>query len=754
MLKINKIKKTINESVKNVSRLLFGLGLVSTIGFASSCKLKKIELKLGILEGKIVGAQSPSLSPPSSFMPQTNEISGAKVCLIDGTKNIDAPCVKQTYTDQQGKYIIQTIPNKYHRCIDVNNDENYDECDTVAVKADKVTSEGKKEIECKQKKKFNCFVGLDKQNYCPGEIMEIFVNCGGESGYSYSLSGKFVNEKENKVYDIIYIGDGDGNFSEVISYPLPLTWPPTNTPPGSDWKFYLYSDSQAYGEVLEDKDNFNILDKVCDVPPGEIGLEVIVEGGKELINYTNDVNATFIPSEDVNELAYCTAAEQTCEPTSYSTYKENVVVVLPGQSGLKNVCGKVKKSDKISNTACDSIFVDLLLPSITFTNVQQTNLDNGQSLNDIFAEACISDNTGIKKVVGKIYRGDNLVKEEELSFTEDQSCAKPGEIGYKTNITANDVVGGNYKIEIGAVDLASNTNKNDTYGYVDLIPPSITITSPDHLLANYVCFGDQTKNEEQCSNVDASEYRYDPSYPEFYTNQIGLDGRLYDGFLDLVLSGQDESGIMAYEIDWGDGNIQTTTQTIVAHPYTNSGYYTIKVRAKDNKENWSDYVTLKAKITIHKKDVDWAFWNFVHSQVPGVASMIFYCDDCEAASQNGKADYCYITDESYRTLSVYNAIYSLNCYQPAQWVGHRFVSLDRLVSNETPLEDLRLSNNEIVAANSQANSTPPWGVAIVPITYPEIISTENCPNYPNDLRNNNYRSLYCWYKFGDDRGDY
>jgi hypothetical protein len=757
-----KIRKAVESSVSNVSRLLIGLGLTTAIGLASSCKLEKINPKYGVLEGKVVGEQGPSLSQQSSkitpqwLFPQANEIANAKICLIDAERSIDSPCIKLAYTDQQGNFVIQIYPDSYNLCIDANNDNSYDECDYVTVKENKITNVGKQEIEYKPKKAFNCFIGLDKQNYCPGAIMQISVDCSGQSGYPYFLTGSFVNEKENdKVYDIIYIGEGDGNFSKVISYQLPITWPPTNSQPGSDWKAYLYSNSEAYGLVKEDKDNFNILRTCSD---GGLTLEVILEGGKDVINYVNDVNATFVVNDEADQLAYCLSEQTTCQPPDdYVTFTQNKILNLPGQSGLKYVCGKAKKSSgTVSNVACDSIYVDLLPPVVNFVQLEQANLDGGQSLNDIYAEACISDNTGIKKVIGRIYNSSNsLIKEAELDFGEDQACARPGEIGYRTYITSNNVTDDTYRIELYAVDLAGNVGNKSANLRVDLTPPVIAITSPDHLLGNYVCYSDQSKTEEQCSGVDASEYRYDASYPEFYTNQVGLDGRLYDGWLDVNLSGNDESGIAAYEIDWGDGNVQTTTQTILAHPYVNSGYYTIKVRAKDGKGNWSDYKQLKAKIAIHRKDADWGFWNFVHNQVPGVADMIFYSDNCDAAIANNKSEYCYVTGENYRTCDLSpKAYYVRDIAQYAQRVGQVFVSLDKLVSNEMPILDPRLSNNEIVAANAQANSTPPWGIAIVPVTYAELISTENCPNYPEERRNRNYRSMDCWYKLADDRGDY
>jgi|GEM_PF-7111123 len=751
-----KIKKAVESSVSNVSRLLIGLGLTTAMGLAASCKLKKINPKYGVLEGKVVTEQGPSLSPPSSkitsqwLFPQANEIANAKICLIDAERSIDSPCIKLAYTDKQGNFVIQIYPDSYNQCIDANNDNSYDECDVVTVKENKIMNVGKKEIECKPTKAFNCFIGLNKQNYCPGEIMQISVDCSGQTGYPYSLTGSFVNEKENdKVYDIIYIGEGDGNFSKVISYQLPMTWPPTNSQPGSDWKAYLYSDSEAYGLVKEDKDNFNIL-QTCN--GSGLTLEVILEGGKDVINYVNDVNAAFVVNDEADQLAYCISEQTTCQPPDdYVTFTQNKILNLPGQSGLKHVCGKAKKSSgTVSNVACDSIYVDLLPPAANFVQLEQANLDGGQSLNDIYAEACISDNTGIKKVIGRIYNSSNsLIKEAELDFGEDQACARPGEIGYRTYITSNNVTDDTYRIELYAVDLASNVGNSSANLRVDLTPPVIAITSPDHLLNNYVCYSDQSKTEEQCSVVDASEYRYDASYPEFYTNQVGLDGRLYDGWFDVSLSGNDESGIAAYEIDWGDGNVQTTTQTILAHPYADSGYYTIKVRAKDGKENWSDYKQLKAKIAIHQKDADKAFWQDVYPNIPGLSGRIFAAYSCEMANQVGQGDWCWLSSDDYRIANFSpNAYYLTDFYQTTAQVGHVYVSLEKLVGNSTPISDLRLSNSEIIYANTQANIGYPWAAAAVPMSYDELVST-TCTD-----SSSSQKSLYCIYKKADDRGDF
>jgi len=735
---------------------LLGLSLASLLYFSSCPPEKKQKPRIGSLEGKVTTI-APSPAPPSFYnaFATIQEAPNTKVCLTEKQRDFDGACTAKTFTDSEGNYTISTYAGSYNECFDINNDENYDECDTVIVEPNKTISDGKKEVECKDKKPFNCFTGLDKQNYCPGEVMNISIKCTGSAGFPYSLTGVFVNEKDNvNIYDIISIANAEGDFSSSVLYPLPLTWPKTNTPPGADWKFYLWSNSNSNGVFKEDKDNFNILDNICNTPPGQLGLEVIVENGNNNINYTNNVNATFIPSDQADELAHCVSEEETCTPSSYSPFNANRIVNLPGASGLKHVCGKAKKNGiipLISNTSCDDIFVDLLLPYINFTRKEQTNLDSGSSLNDIYAEACISDNTGVKKVIGKVYdSGNNLIKQQELGFAEDASCARPGEIGYKVNINVNNVNNDTFTIELIATDLATNENSGEAQQDVDLIGPIANVSSLDHLLTNYTCYSNQSKNEEQCSNVSASEFRYDATYPEFYTNQVGLDGRHYNGLLDIDLSGTDQSGIALYEIDWVDGNIETTGLSSKSHGYANSGYYTVKVRAKDNKENWGNQVQMPVKIAMHQKDADRGFWQNVYSSIPGLTGRMFAAYNCDIANEVGQNDWCWLSNNNLRIINLgSNAYYLADFYQTTAQVGHVYVSLDKLVSNGTPVSDLRLSNSEIIYGNNQANIGYPWAAAIVPVTYDELVSTTTCTD-PSQK----YKSLYCWYKQADDRGDF
>ncbi len=784
--------KKLMEKVRNIARngfraALFGLSL-GALALSYSCIEKsRFQPKYGKLEGKVVKLTEPNLAPPAfaafapfqsgfqGFQPQATieEVPNAKLCLIKG--HISNNCSAEAITDSEGNYSILTYAGTYNKCVDADHDGFYDECDITTIKPGKVVDEGKRQIECKIKKPFNCFIGLNKQNYCPGEVMNISIMCKGTQGTPYTLTGKFVNEKEHDViYDIIDIGSGDGNFSLDISYPLPTTWPATNSQPGADWKIYLISNS-SHGSLLEDKDNFNILDNACNLPPGQLGLEVIIENGAESINFTNDVNTSFIPSSSADELTYCVAEENQCIPQeNYVPFRDNVIVSLPGQSGLKHVCGKVKKLTITSNISCDSIFVDLLAPSIEFTTAEQTNLDSGESWNDLHAEACISDNVGIKKVIGRIYdSNNNLIKEEELSFVEDSSCALPGEKGYRVSITISNLEEDTYKIKLTAIDLATNSAVNQTSVKLDLTPPTITkLESLDHLLATYVVFhiGSGKVDAETYKGLNGSEFRYAHKYASG-GQSCDSAGNCYNGLLDIIFEAQDESGIAKYIVDWGDGSIEIFTSTQASHAYasddvTKTGDYLVKVKACDTKNNCSNYSSpIKVKIVMTQEDADLAFWGNVKKNVPGLVPVWFGAYNCDAAIASGEEANCAIRSNDWRRVSLINlgAIMVFDIYNTAHEIGHVYVTPEKhdhvgdenyndgqYCVNNLPAED-GLANCEIMAGADVWYKArgPPHPIEIIPTDYNTFTTTE-C----SDLSQNLYEKLYCAYKFEDDRGDF
>jgi len=514
----NKILKLVKFSL--VSFLALSLWLSSCNGGNGNGDSSQSN-PTGSLEGKVVvveGTQTSFLNLGYNLEKKISYQSSqqrTKVCLT--YEEIPKHCNYEQYTDEEGNYHFFGVEEGFYtECFDIEDDGFFDECDKSRVKRKKCTFEGKKEIHKKKRKDFNCFVGLNKQNFCPGEVMEISVMCNGNQGTKYSLEGRFVNEKDKNIYEVIpIVSEHEGDFSWSDEFEIPSDWPLTNSPEGADWKFYLVSN---FGEVvLEDKDNFNLLSNICSSQPGELNLEVIVENGKEYVNSSNNINASFIPSGEAESLAYC-VANQECQPQNFGEYKENVIVSLPAGEGVKYVCGKVRNSFLESPIACDTVILDLTSPNISYSTIEQANLDGENIANDLNVEICIGDDFGVTSAVITLSEGDTILTQQNLELVEDQNCGINTNKGYRAVFTYNNLNSeGPYSLTITARDPAGNESSLSTSKNFDFTGPSVNITSLDHLLANYTCYEDQNKNEEECSGVQGSEYRNNPDEePSFY----------------------------------------------------------------------------------------------------------------------------------------------------------------------------------------------------------------------------------------------
>lgn len=136
---------------------------------------RKVKLSEGSLEGKVVLVERSEklseshLSPP--FYPQalTEEV---KVCA--GKDAVDPFCLNSTSPDSEGRFKFERLgEGRYSILFDASGDGIYEGLDNTSVEAGRTTYVGKKEIERKEAKDFNCLIALDKQNYCSGENMVI-----------------------------------------------------------------------------------------------------------------------------------------------------------------------------------------------------------------------------------------------------------------------------------------------------------------------------------------------------------------------------------------------------------------------------------------------------------------------------------------------------------------------------------------------------------------------------------------------------
>ncbi|MEM1535205.1 MAG: hypothetical protein QW199_00505 [Candidatus Pacearchaeota archaeon] len=672
-----------------------------------------------------------------------------------------------TYSSYNGDFELKTKSDKL--LIFEKSDELPDGYEKVKAKA-KETDIGKVEIECKKKKDFNCFIALDKQNYCSGESMGIEVTCKNNAATPYNLEIRFVNEKDKLIYD--KIGKSGPVTSWETTYLIPLTWPLTNSREGADWKAYLYSISEKYGESYEDKDNFNLLD-ICSTPPDQLSLAIVIENGKGFVNY-RDVNVSYIPSSEAEQLARC-VTEGECVPTSYEQFRDNEVISLPGGSGEKRVYGKAKKAETESDIASDSIILDVDAPTVQI-NARQENLDNGDVANDVLAEICISDNYGIESAEASLYGpGNELIQKSPLELIPDQSCAKQGEIGYKASINFNNMPeGGDYTIVVDAKDLATNKGSNQATSLLDLTPPAIALNVLDHLLKTYVIYPPQssspTTDAETQKGLDGSEFRYAHKYAN---GQQSCDsaGNCYDGKLDIKIEASDESGLEKIVVDWGDGSIEEFPGNITraSHAYARNsmeetGDYSIKAKACDVFNNCSESGPKKVKIVMTQEDADLAFWSNVYPSVPGLSVMEMYGYDCDKAIKAGYTDRCIQLDDSWRrvNMSSLGADFVNDFYQPGQKVGHVYITPekhDHVGDNNYNYASYCIANvpSESGLANCEIATGlnvwyrargPPHPIPIIPTDYGTFTS-RNC-NLPAD----GYEKLYCAYKFEDDRGDF
>lgn len=715
---------------KRMRDFLFWTGLSIPLFFLGCSDINTDINKKGNLEGKVVvlPSENLSLTPPlvssltSPLASQcaSNNNGDVKICLIEKGKgkSFDEPCDAETYVKNYETYNISANEGDYHECFDANDDLFYDECDSTEIVANTTTYSGKKEIECKKKKKYNCFIGLDKVNYCHGDIMNISISCNGD--YPNSLIVKFVNEKDKSVYDTLQISPNND-----YAYPIPHTWPATNSALGADWKVYLYAINK---KNYEDKDNFNILDKCS-----HSDFEVILENGAEYTNNPDLTRMDIIPLQPPDELAYCTGLQQ-CQPENWENFKQSIVVTLPKQNGKAYGCAKIKKENLESKTKCDGIIVDTEPPQITINKLEQGNYSGGNTQNEVLVEMCINDNFSLEKVALELYNANNeKISFGELTFWPDSNCVLNGGnggVGFASRSYLNNLGDETYTLLVRAKDKARNEGKKLSQFKIDLKPPDISLDVLDHLLKNYVCYENQGLDEEACSQVNGSEYRFDASYPEFYTNQVGLDGRSYDGILDINVNASDISGVEEVIVDWDDGSISNIKNNNftnpLTHTYVKDGYYTIKAKAKDIYNNESPEISKKIKIVIHRRDAIKLFWNDVYPNVSGLLEKGFYADEenCqEAENVNGS---CIVTDISYRILTLSDARYGVDVgnlgYDNINF-GHVFVGLSNLVSNSTPIHDLRLSNNEIIFGKNDAKGCGlTWAWPLILKTYNEAVN--------------------------------
>ncbi|MEM4318473.1 MAG: hypothetical protein QW244_02290 [Candidatus Pacearchaeota archaeon] len=755
MGKINKIKRIISLTALSAFFLTTGL-------YLNNCRTASHNY--GSLEGKITLKENLNSLNYNRLSSKSTKPQDVKICL---RKKNEEKCESVDYTDSYGNYQFSDIPpGKYEIWFDISDDGFPDGFDKTSIKGGKITYEEEKEIESKEKKDFNCYIALDKQNYCVNETMYITLHCKNNEPTPYNLKIQFVNEKDKEIYGEIDVAGPIEN--KELSYQIPETWPLTNSQPGADWKAYLYSLSEKYGNYYEDKDNFNLLD-ICNTNPGELKLEIVIENGREFTK-SKEVNVTYAPSDLPDLLARC-ITDNTCEPSNYENFRQNEIVTLTGDSGEKKVFGKVKKGTIESNIANDSIILDLLPPSV-YLNASQNNLDNGNKANDINVEICFSDNYGIDNAEVRFYDPNgSLLEKKILELIPNQSCAQPGEIGYKTNINFYNVEkDGVYIVEVEAIDYAGNYTRNEYPLYIDLTPPNVNFEVLDHLLRSYVIYPPEsstpTIDAETRKNLDGSEFRYADKYTQGQQSCDSLN--CYDGKLDIKVEANDNSEFEIF-VDWGEGNVEEfngSSTLILSHPYATqdimqTGDYLVKVSGCDIFNNCSSILQKKVKIVMTQKDADDAFWGIVKDAVPGLAPLEMYGYDCSSAIAHGKNIYCIVTDDSFRRTNIYPGVTFVNdFYQAAQDVGHVYVTPEKhdFVGNdnynnysycETNLPpETGLANCEIpLTLNIWFRARgPPHPIAIIPTDY-RTFTTTDC-TLPD------YDQLYCAYKLEDDRGDF